>query len=348
MLDIKRILCPTDFSECSTHAFEQAIALATLYDAEIALLNVYTVPLAMAALAGDGSSVPIGRSTLAATYGAEASRDLGIFLESVPAGGVTVRALAREGGAIDTILKEATEWPADLVVMGTHGRSGFERMLLGSVSERVVRKAPCPVLTVPRRVAGTPRPFRRILCPVDFSASSLLALRHALSLAKEIGARLIVVHVLEMLPAWETDEDGVLELSEFRQRLEREARERLRAAVPDAARDQCVISESVVTGQAWKVILQVAVNQGMDLIVMGVRGRGAADLMLFGSTTQHVMRLATCPVLTIREAYPSQLAGAHDADRQQDAEHARGGEPHPAERGEAPHAAGWHSVDDQC
>lgn len=307
MIEIKRILCPTDFSEFSRHAIEQAIALARWYASEISVLHVYTMPVTMATFSGDGTAFPIDRSALTGSYREEFAAEMRRLIATLEPGDVPLETSVLEGGVIDTVIGEARRLPADLIVMGTHGRSGFERLLLGSVSERVVRKAPCPVLTVPRRVSDIPFTFKRILCPIDFSAASLDALRYALSLAQEADGRLIVVHVLEMMPAVATTDDFVLNVPEFRARYERDARERLRLAIPAAVRDYCRISEAVVTGKAYEAILDLAAKNGAELIVMGVQGRGAADLMLFGSTTQHVMRQATCPVLTIR-ALPVQSA----------------------------------------
>jgi nucleotide-binding universal stress UspA family protein len=196
--------------------------------------------------------------------------------------------------------------PADLVVMGTHGHSGFVRWTLGSVTEKVLRRSPCPVLTVGPAGAGAVAPeggpvFKRILCALDFSPSSDRALRYALSLAQEADARLSLLHVLDW-PLEEPRDAGGFDLAGYRRRLEEEARERLRAAVPEAARDWCKPEERLEAGRPWQAIVRVAGELGAELIVMGVQGRGALDLMLFGSTTHNVVREAACPVLTIRAA----------------------------------------------
>jgi nucleotide-binding universal stress UspA family protein len=186
--------------------------------------------------------------------------------------------------------------------MGTHGRHGFERLLLGSVTEKVLRRAPCPVLTVPPAISGahpSGPPYKRILCPVDFSTSSDDALRHALSLAEEAKARLTVLHVLEWFP-----EQGLREHRPFNPELqhflEDDARARLAKAIPAEARAWCEPVERVRCGKPYREILRAAEEEGSDLVVLGVLGRGAANLMLFGSTTNRVVRQATCPVLTVR------------------------------------------------
>ncbi len=209
-----------------------------------------------------------------------------------------------EGRAVTEILDRARSWPADLVVMGTHGRGGFERWMLGSVTEKVLRKAPCPVMTVPPPAVGLPPSgvvlFRRIVCPVDFSGASLAALAYALRLAEESCADITVLHVLECLSE---DEPGAriagFDVPEYRRYLEKDARQRLHAVVPAEAHDWCRPREEVVGGRSWREILRVAEETLADLVVMGVRGRNPVDLVLFGSTTHHVFRGAKCPVMVV-------------------------------------------------
>jgi nucleotide-binding universal stress UspA family protein len=223
---------------------------------------------------------------------------------AAPAGplGVPVRIGVYEGRVVQEILDRARSWPADLLVMGTHGRGGFERWMLGSVTEKVLRKAPCPVLTVPPPAephsTGSVL-FRRILCPVDFSNASLAALDYALKIAEQPGIDVTVLHVLELLVE---DEPGAriagFDVPEFRRYLEQDARDRLQRVVSERAREPRP-HEEVVGGRAWREILRVAEEEHADLVVMGVRGRNPVDLALFGSTTQHVVRGATVPVLVV-------------------------------------------------
>lgn len=300
MIEIKRILCPTDFSEFSQHALEQAVAIARWYGSEITALHVFGISVTAPALTADGGIIALDRTSLMAGFQRELQKDLEAFVAPVASAGVQIRQSVVEGEIVRTIVAQATSLSADLVVIGTHGRSGFERLLLGSVAERVLRKAPCPVLTVPRRAPDTKLRFKHILCPVDFSDSSRDALRYALSLAQESDARLVVAHVVELLSDGEIREYRMFTDPGYRANIERAAREQIAAAIPDAARRFCAIDEVVVIGRAYKEILRLAETREADLIVIGVHGRGAADLMLFGSTTQHVVRQAICPVLTLR------------------------------------------------
>ena len=128
-----------------------------------------------------------------------------------------------------------------------------------------------------------------------------------MSLAQEADARLTVLHAMVYHLEEEAPEmyetliaDRHLSVPEFRSRCEEHSRERLAAAVPDAVRAYCIVETMLAAGKPYREILRVAGEQQADLIVMGVQGRGAADLMFFGSTTQHVVRQATCPVLTLR------------------------------------------------
>ncbi len=190
---------------------------------------------------------------------------------------------------------------ADLLVLGTHGLTGFERLVLGSVTEKLLRITNVPVMTVPPPVKKpeTVR-YNMILRPVDFSDESLRALAYALSLAKEADARIILLHVLEGFVG-EPDLKALrnLRVFEYYERLEQDASKRLAAVIPDEARLWARPVERIVKGKAYRQILRLAEEEGAELIVMGASGRGALNRLLFGSTAHHVTREARCPVLTL-------------------------------------------------
>jgi nucleotide-binding universal stress UspA family protein len=185
--------------------------------------------------------------------------------------------------------------------MGTHGAGGFEHLVLGSVTEKVLRKAECPVLTVPPKArASSNLPFKRILCPVDFSDSSLAALDFAFSLAQLDQAELTILHVFEWLPGDEALTNRPINVPEYRREVERDFSQKLDQLVPDSVRSWCRPATRIGHGKPYREILGAAIENRADLIVMGVHGRNALDMMLFGSTTNQVVRRATCPVLTLR------------------------------------------------
>lgn len=298
MISIRRILCPVDFSDASRGALEHAAALARWHEARLTVLHV--VPLVPTTLTFPPAiSAATMEPVRPEVFRDELRRFVAPVSETVPADTVVM-----SGDPARTVLEQASALATDLVVLGTHGRSGFERLVLGSVAEKVLRRATCPVLTVPPAVADRPAParppYKRILCPVDFSAASDRALRYAFSLAEEAKARLTVLHVLEWFPDQEIREHRHFDVPEYRRFLEEDARRRLADAIPEDVRTWCEPAEKVGCGKAWREILRVAEDEMSDAIVMGVHGRGALDVALFGSTANHVVRQAHCPVLTVR------------------------------------------------
>jgi nucleotide-binding universal stress UspA family protein len=189
---------------------------------------------------------------------------------------------------------------ADLIVLGTHGRSGFERLLLGSVTEKVVRTARCPVITVPPpSVATSTLPFKRVLCGIDFSEPSMTALRFALSLAKESNSTLTLLHVIEFPQEGQLLETLPFDMGRYRAAVQMDATRRLVELITDDVRTWCQPATKLVYGKPYEQILATASDMHTDLIVLGVHGRNALDVMVFGSTTNQVIRRSTCPVLTL-------------------------------------------------
>jgi len=300
---ITHILCPTDFSDTARHAVEQATAIARWYGARITLLHVAQpmtdVLPAFAMPDADGDLV---RGI------EELRRHLAHDSLAVTAAGIETDTRVDSGRPSSDIVKAAEDLNADLIVMGTHGATGFQHLLLGSVTEKVLRSASRPVLTVPPRAQTTATlPFRQVLCPVDFSLPSLAALEAAYVLAQEGQAGVTLLHVIQ----WPWDEPPApslqelppheaANLAEFRRYLETQARARLESLIPAEVRNWCTPQVEVVHGKAHREVLRVAGETHTDLIVIGVHGRNVVDRTLFGSTTNQVVRRATCPVLTIR------------------------------------------------
>jgi|SoiMethySBSTD1v2_1073268.scaffolds.fasta_scaffold00895_14 nucleotide-binding universal stress UspA family protein len=295
MVNITRILCPIDFSEFSRHALDYAAGIARWYGARITTLHV--VPLEpVTPPTGSGLYPPLALTP----------DDLQQYREELTTcagvGGVdAVDIEVAQGSVSGEIVRFANELPADLLVMGTHGRSGFDRLMLGSVTEKVLRKVSCPVLTVPAHAPDDiPAPiFRRVLCAVDFSPPSLVALALAQSIAGEAAANLCVMHVLEPVsvfdPVVAVGSESAVTVDDAR----REARDRLDRLVRDDTRAFTDVQEVVASGKAYREILRAASEQRSDLIVLGAHGT-RLGLPAFGSTTNQVVRQATCPVLTVR------------------------------------------------
>jgi nucleotide-binding universal stress UspA family protein len=289
-VEIHRILCPSDFSEASAHAADQAVVLAEAYKAKIVALHAVS---------------PLTSATEAAAMG-ECRNRLRVCFERATKAGIAVDIDIALGLPVHRILECASSLPADVIVMGTHGEGGFEHFVLGSVTEKVLRKARCPVLTVPPRARTTSRlPFKHLLCAVDFSDASTAAVQWAISLAHESSASVTLLHVIEW-PWHEPPPPAISQLPReqadalmaFRRYTEQSATNRLESLLP-----QNIDSQQAETllrnGKAWTEILDVANQEHSDLIVMGVRGRNPVDMTLFGSTANQVVRQASCPVLTV-------------------------------------------------
>lgn len=294
MLNIRRILFPTDFSEGAARAFPRAVTLADEHDAELHLLNV------TGSHGETEPSLPVSRSTLHEWLGAPV-RTHGSDLDAL-----SIVQNQVEGDAPPeeiTTYVEAQE--IDLVVMGTHGRRGAQRLLLGSVTEEVVRKASCPVLTVRTDAEETSsQGVRRILVPVDFSDASKMAVRHAKELAQPDEAQLDLLHVLEQVvyPSAYGVDPAHLATQEVLGRVEKSLGD---IAREDAGYDR--VQTSVKVGYAPLTILDYAEDNEIDLIVIATHGRTGFDRVLLGSVAERVIRRSPVPVFVVKPEQKSLL-----------------------------------------
>lgn len=260
MIEIRHVLCPVDFSDFSRRALDHALAIATWYGSRLSVMYVYHVPLAAMAFSSFPAPATMEGLVLSPGDREQLRKRLEAFTPADAAKKVPVEFLLAEGDIAGEILAQAES--TDMLVIGTHGRSGYEHLLLGSVAEEVVRKATCPVLTIPRAAhdatEAVPALFHHIVAAVDFSTSSMHALKYAVSLAEEADAHLTVLQVVEIpreLAGWaEESQEGKAHVEQWKAH----ALTRLRTAVPEAARVCCHVEERVETGQPYRQILRVA------------------------------------------------------------------------------------------
>jgi nucleotide-binding universal stress UspA family protein len=302
VIEFKQILCPVDLSASSLHSLAHAVALAGWYDARLTVLHVVPTfdPVNVRGDLGEPARVvnPISREQVIE----EVRRALD--LPATAPGAVVV---AASGDPSTAIIDQAFATRADLIVIGTHGRRGFKRLLLGSVTETILREAPCPVLTEPATAETMPLEpvtLKRILCPIDFSPSALQALGFALDLARQADGRVTLMHVIEWLAEDDPKALAHFNVPEYQRHLVADAADRLRLLVAEESRTWVEIDNVIVLGRSHREILQAAETIPADLIVMGAQGRGGVARALFGSTTQQVVRSAACPVLTVRGSRP--------------------------------------------
>jgi nucleotide-binding universal stress UspA family protein len=290
---VKTILCPVDRSDLSNRALAYATALAREYVARLSVLEVI-----------DWSLPPVaGTTTELLELPAHVQHDVLAHLHRLAAPardlGVPIEVGIDAGPVVRRILERATALSADLIVLGTHGREGFDRLALGSVAEKVLRKAMCPVLTVPPGAGHPPAGslFPTILCAVDLSPISPGVLRMGADLARRYGSQLVVAHVVPWPSGSEWDHDAAVE---WKRTPESRARGALTRLLAEEAAPPATVSTCVRTGTPREEILACARDRHADLIVLGVSGHGAINRALLGSTAHGVVRHSDCPVLTVR------------------------------------------------
>lgn len=291
-----RILVPTDLSTPSDAALAYARGLAGTLDASLHLLHVVDNTF-LRAVTGDPHDQET--ATLRQLHERLTDEDRRRF-RALPV-------VERSDEPADEIVSYARTHDIHLIVMGTHGRSGMAHLLMGSVAEKVVRSAPCPVLTLREapRTEWSARPSpTRILVPADFSAPSDAALDSARLLAARFGASLHVLHVLE-----ERFASGAFGLEGYAPesrgaRAVRfdDAMQRLATKLTPADRTTLHARTEVIFGTGARAIVDYAADNSFDLIVMGTHGRTGVAHLVMGSMAETVVRSAPCPVMTVREA----------------------------------------------
>ena len=278
----KQILCPIDFSEAANLALQYAKVMAERFQSRLLVLyaDPYEPPPYFTADQQKDLVKAQARSRKAAKVhlSRQAKERLG---ESIEAETIIVEDHPASG-----ILKTAASRGADWIIMGTHGRSGWRRAMLGSTTERVLRKTEKPVLTVRHKEGEnklSPFTIQKILSPVNYTEVAQKALGYAAALAERFSAELRVLTVIES-PGEDTEESE---------------RKGLCAWIPGGIRPRCQIQEMVRRGNAGEQILKTAGSDGCDLIVLGAQHKRFWDSTVIGTTTMNVIRHAPCPVFTV-------------------------------------------------
>jgi len=290
---IKRILIPTDFTPCADRALRYGTYLARQFEAEVHVLHVLQ--------GGEGECSP-GRPDLKEGYRhmrRVAETTLATLLSATQQQGLRVQQAVLEGAPAPVIVDYIARHQIDLTVMGTHGRQGTERFLIGSTAERVVRFARSWVLTVGPHGEQDPERVQRILVPVDFSDQARAALRFAQGLAERVAARLELLHVIEPLPPVFYS-DNPLVLRHQLARLDEEAGKLLQAFAEETGGPSVPAGRHAVRGRPAHEIAAFAGRQHIDLIVQSSRGRTDEEDLVLGSVAVEVVSRAPCPVLTVK------------------------------------------------
>lgn len=300
MARIEKILFPTDFSRSAEQAFTHAVFLAEQYGAELDLLHA--VVLHSDDPYRPSHHFPSSEEILQRMYEISGS-SLAELAEEHEEGPVEIRELTRRGfDAAEVILEVIDEVEADLVVMGTHGRRGPRRLILGSVAEKVVRLAPCPVMTLRER--DEPRgieAFERLLVPVDFSEHSRRLVVTARDLAATYGARLELLHVVqEHAYPYFYGPISTQPLDDHLSELTEKAGEAMDRLMADTDGPDVEYGKHILPGQPATEIVRFAEKEAIDLLVIATHGLTGLERILVGSTAEQVVRTASCPVFTVK------------------------------------------------
>ena len=303
-MHFKKILVGIDFSKYAEIALQQALWIARKHGAEVVLVHAGSIPERAVGLPNSMKATVEEFTTILQTRFDEARKQLAELRERHDSESARVSHVAVDSLPVAGLIDAARDLCADLIVVGTHGRTGFERFMMGSVAERLVRHTPCSVLVAresPTRSGG----YTSVLAPTDFSEAADKAVQVACELAEKDG-------VVEAFHCWQLSgpmeeywngspaTGGVIDV--LREQTRKSAMEqgqgilqRHRERFPNLRFEQC--GDTAARG-----IRQRAENQKCDLIVMGTHGRRWLGRWVLGSVSESTARYAPCSVLIVRPA----------------------------------------------
>jgi nucleotide-binding universal stress UspA family protein len=292
----RRILVPLDFSENARHGLAYACAFAERLKASLAVVNVVE-PIAFGAEGGILPACVPEQTEVAVKTAGEIAREHACRISAGP-----IDSIVRTGSPPLEVCEAARESEADLIVMSTHGYTGWKHVLFGGITDGVVRHAPCPVLVVrsmappaaaARSSAG--HELRRLLVPVDFSEHAEAGVRYAAGLAAECGAKVSLVHVLDA-----ADYDSMAFSGGAGAEMSADASARLHSLmerlVLEAHRGVVYVRRGVPFAQ----ITMVADLHEADLVVLTTHGRSGLGYLLMGSTAEKILHHVSSPALILR------------------------------------------------
>jgi nucleotide-binding universal stress UspA family protein len=271
-----QILVPTDGSRSAEAAAHHGLVIAAAFDASVHLISV--------------TDDRERSERLAKAQAQDAISHLEELLEQES--DLSCRSVIKHGSPHEAIISYASENDIDLIIMGTHGRRGLSRVLLGSVTERVIRLSNDPVIAVPPHAIGRERErYERILIPTDGSPGATAAVEHGMSIADRLDASVRVLCVI----------DGETGLPPIGDKLRDKAVEVVEDVAEQASERDVSMTTHVQPGIPHEVINNFVSAHGIDLVTMGTHGRSGIRRHLLGSVTERVLRTSDAPVLTVRQ-----------------------------------------------
>jgi nucleotide-binding universal stress UspA family protein len=301
---IDNVLVPVDFSKRSLEAIEFALPLLKQLGADLHLVHVFAPDYPLASMTAMPLIVP------EMEVGSRVRRHLKAVAKkySIDLRRENIHAL--KGRPFEEICRLARDRDIDLIVTSTRGLTGLKHLALGSTAERVVRYSPCPVLVVPpvdleKKAGGKGKTTRRelrlgkILVPIDFSECSMKGLTYAKALAKQFGAKLVLLNSVALQYYFTNDEYARYDWPLLMQQAEKAARNQMRNLIEKTDWDGIEVESSLQIGHAGQQICARAIEHHADVIVTSTHGTTGFKHILVGSTAEYVVRHASCPVLVV-------------------------------------------------
>ena len=288
----QKIMCAVDFSDYTATIFSYSVALCKKFHAKLFLVNVVIDVNTLL----DHNETALDTAALQRSHIRNAQGRLEDMVNDLT---LENELLIGQGNPADEVSRLALEQKIDMVITATHGKSGFKRFMIGSVTEKLMKTIHCPLIVLRTREhdvrysAGFEMKLKKILVGCDFSSDSKLAFDYGLSLAQEFQAELYLAHVIKPV---EHEENREI-FNELRARREGQ----LQMMVPDACRNWCTPKTTLLDGEPYKALMNYAKEQDVDMIVLGIRGHTLWEKLLVGSTTDRVIRHSPCPVLVVRQ-----------------------------------------------
>jgi len=302
-MTLDNILIPTDFSACADHALSHALQVADKFGAHLHILHVVNE------LDPDWYGITDAQERAVKLRDQIKTEAHDRLKELVPEGDghdvETTVSLQLSFDVADSIHEYVNEREIDMVVMGTHGRKGLDRLMLGNVANKLIRHAPCPVMTVREEVPWTSEDegvtYDDILAPIDFSDHSQEALQVSKLFANQYQARLHLLFVAEKRTVPTFSDTGLpgIGVVEMDPEIVKNAEAALQQLDENSGGPEVKSAYHVREGDVSQDVIDFSETHGVDLIIMATRGLTGVNRFLLGSNTERIVRVAPCPVLTI-------------------------------------------------
>ncbi|OGL38961.1 MAG: hypothetical protein A3C43_08995 [Candidatus Schekmanbacteria bacterium RIFCSPHIGHO2_02_FULL_38_11] len=297
MKNIERIVVPVDFSSGCINAFNLALSLAKKNGSKIYILHIVSEPQVIDPLYASDFYSNVSFDDIRSELEKEIRNT---YIKGNEGTNIEIRVL--KGYPVSGIIEFSKDVKADLIVMATHARKGLSHAVIGSVAEKVLRTSPCPVLTVKLSHEIKPDKFdiKKILVPVDLSEHSEKAFELAVDFASLFNANIDVLNVIQPIsfyPYYYSDffsKEGIIK------RMEEEIKVRLGLLIEEKGKGFKNITHQVRVGEPFHEILEKENSIKADLIIMGTHGRTGISHALIGSVAERLIRLAKCPVMTVK------------------------------------------------